>query len=157
VVQEHWYPEDLSPMINRAIQTALWLAVYMVLALSCSLPIQARIGESYKIIAARLGQPNVEKTDKSIYSWAIDEEQSLFLTVIFNKAGMSVSEQLRSHEGSLAEDKALQFFESQLGRAVTAQDFTLGGKVQFAGTNLDFGKAAQIFVDQSKEIKPSLT
>ena len=82
VVQEHWFPEDLSPMINRATQTAIWLAVYMVLALTYPLPLQARIGETYAVIASRLGQPNVEQTDKGIYSWAVNEEQSLFLTVI---------------------------------------------------------------------------
>ena len=131
---------------------ALWLAVYIFLALSCPFLLQARIGESYNVIAARLGQPNVEQTDKGIYSWALDEEQNLFLAVIFNKADLSVAEQLRSHKGPLTEARILQFFESQLGRAITAQDFTLGGKVQFAGTNLDFGKTAQIFVDQSNEI-----
>ena len=52
----------------------------------------------------------------------------------------------------MEEDKAIQFFESQLGGAVAFQDFKLGGQVQFAGTNLDFGKAAQIYMDQSKEI-----
>ena len=126
--------------------------MYIFLALSFPIPRQARIGESYNVIAARLGQPNVEQIDKGIYSWAIDEEQSLFLTVIFNKAGLSVAEQLRSHEGSLKEDKALQFFESQLGRAITVEDFTPGGKVKFAAANLDFGKAAKIFMDQSREI-----
>jgi len=124
----------------------------LCLAFTIYIPAFARIGEDFDTIKNRLGQPNVEQTDKCTYSWAIDEEQSLFLTVVFNKAGLSVAEQLRSHEGSLKEDKALQFFESQLGRAITVQNFTLGGQVQFAGTNLDFGKAAQIFLDQSKEI-----
>ena len=124
----------------------------LFLALTICIPAFARIGEDFDAITSRLGQPYVEQTDKGIYSWAIDEEQSLFLTVIVNKAGQSVSEQLRSHEGPLEEDKALQFFESQLGRAVTAEDFRLGGKVQFAGVKLDFGKAAQIFLDHSKEI-----
>ena len=139
-------------MINKITRNALWIAVFIFLALSCPLPIQARIGESYNVIVAKLGQPNVEQTDKGIYSWAVDEKQCLFLAVIFNKDALSVAEQLRSHEGPLEEDKALQFFKSQLGRTVAAEDFTPDGKVQFAGSNLNFGKTAQIFLDQFKEI-----
>ena len=60
----------------------------------------------------------------------------------FLSSGQSVS-----YEGPWEEDKAIQFFESQLGGAVAFQDFKLGGQVQFAGTNLDFGKAAQIYMD----------
>ena len=80
----------------------------LCLAFIICIPAFARIGEDFNTIISRLGQPNVEQSDKEIYSWAIDEEQNLFITVIFNKAGISVAEQLRSHEGSLAEDKALQ-------------------------------------------------
>lgn len=71
----------------------------LCLAFTICIPALARIGEDFDTIRSQLGQPNVEQTDKGIYSWALDEEQSLFLTVIFNKAGLSVAEQLRSHEG----------------------------------------------------------
>ena len=124
----------------------------LCLAFTFYIPAFARIGKDFNTIISRLGQPNVEQSGKGIYSWAIDEEQRLFLIVIVNKAGLSVSEQLRSHEGPLEEDKALQFLESQLGRAITVEDFTPGGKVQFAGLSLDFGEAAQFSMDASKEI-----
>ena len=61
--------------------------VYIPASFYAPLPLQARIGESFSVIPARLGQLNVEQTDKGIYNWAMDEEQSLFLTVILTRQG----------------------------------------------------------------------